>query len=521
MLKEIKKLILKDVEEQLEDYQNAINRIDQITEEVNNIDVYIQSSIEYPTLKNVSFSLLDRLFFKRKEYKENSKYNKEALAKRDEDIKQLDKNKDDLRKRKEQIVEERNTLVESLDKYKYFIDEKKRIMAMKSIKEMGLSFTDAINILRDANIPLVLDEDDKYITQNESSFDDEKDFILVHKTAYSPANDRIIPTGAAGAIYTEVYSPDGFPKFTYSYAEPRNTVHFCLNGEVSSHAEGNFDGRKYGVLVPFDKASHDNIVAFKGEDTFFEGSVDISKGYILCPESEMDKVELDNPNTIVVGYKGESVDGYADAFLSTIGYKQEDVTPWSWKNKNDDNLLYMFYQNHEDELKSFDNHYYTQSKNKEDAIRAYNELFGFIEGFSKYLDANNDIDVDAFIISLVKNRDIPSINAVVHLFTVYDKSISYIDYIENILTKLKTDYNVIIDDQLKSLIISNNPNDRVFSGLSYELEKHMEYVSKDNREFLESYPNKYSQKEINTLFMRSIFSQIKEQKLTNSDNLSR
>ena len=79
---------------------------------------------------------------------------------------------------------------------------------------------------------------------------------------------------------------------------------------------------KYAVIIPFeDLEKSSKIINAKSVDTFTEGPVYLTKNsYILCPKGEGKKVKASNPNIIVIEYEGERVYGYANMFISELGY---------------------------------------------------------------------------------------------------------------------------------------------------------------------------------------------------------
>ncbi len=89
----------------------------------------------------------------------------------------------------------------------------------------------------------------------------------------------------------------------------RSSVHFCLNGIVSSHMQGNFDNNYIVIMEPFaGNESTANILAVRGEDTYFKDEVQLSdKAIILIEASHLDEL-LDqniNPNIKIIPYRGD------------------------------------------------------------------------------------------------------------------------------------------------------------------------------------------------------------------------
>lgn len=162
------------------------------------------------------------------------------------------------------------------------------------------------------------------------------DLVLIHKTEYPPIDSIIKSSKDAGALGKSSFWV-GEKEYYVRYPSERETVHFCLNGEVESHNMGDFDNRKYAIIIPFKAMDRSNIVGGNTVDTYTKGSVDIPKGsYILCPISEMEYLKSVTNNLQVVGYEGETVDGYANYFISQVlGYKKETIGEWAWENTED------------------------------------------------------------------------------------------------------------------------------------------------------------------------------------------
>jgi|GEM_PF-3484427 len=91
----------------------------------------------------------------------------------------------------------------------------------------------------------------------------DNDFVLVHRTNRLPK----------GVINPSMQSD-----------RLRATVHFSLNGPVTSHHWGNWKDCKYTVLIPLsalDEETKKRIVTFNPVDTYFLGSVKLPKGTVI------------------------------------------------------------------------------------------------------------------------------------------------------------------------------------------------------------------------------------------------
>lgn len=155
------------------------------------------------------------------------------------------------------------------------------------------------------------------------------DLVMVHKTSYFPNKAIKTPFDTKKfAMKTINCKIDGEDReYKYPIRSYRNTVHFCLNGGVESHAYGRWDDIKYAILMPLSK-NKDKIVGGTECDLFSLGSVPITdNAYILCPKEEIDKMKEANPTAHVIGYEGDSVSKYVNVFLSNIlGYKYKVPT---------------------------------------------------------------------------------------------------------------------------------------------------------------------------------------------------
>ncbi len=95
-----------------------------------------------------------------------------------------------------------------------------------------------------------------------------ENLLLIHKTDYMPSQQKIRTTGNATTSH-EDYSSEKFLPIEAS----RQTVHFSLNHPVVSHMMGNFDSKKYAILIPSEGVMKENIVTLNPSDTYSFGNV--------------------------------------------------------------------------------------------------------------------------------------------------------------------------------------------------------------------------------------------------------
>lgn len=226
---------------------------------------------------------------------------------------------------KKELENVRDDDYESRGKLKTKIE---RTEKAKTISDLGLNLEEAKKILEEHDIPFVLGEEDKAITEREGGFQGLEDFILVHETRYQPTQNRIKSPKEAGARIGESITLKG-KEYKYEIPYMRNTVHFAVNDEVNtSHGYMNIDGAPYAILIPMIDVPRERLKGTASDMYTFNGGAEITpQSYILCLKGEGEKVKKDNPNATVIECEGNEVNGYSRAFLSTIGYKQTD-TGW-------------------------------------------------------------------------------------------------------------------------------------------------------------------------------------------------
>ena len=103
----------------------------------------------------------------------------------------------------------------------------------------------------------------------------------------------------------------------------------------------------------------------------------------MCPESEVEEIQKNNPNTEVIGYKGNDVDGYADAFLSMIGYRYESVGKHSWVFSEEQAKQTRF---RETNGLPIGWHAGSIEAHIENLLEKYNKIIGFINSLNECYD---------------------------------------------------------------------------------------------------------------------------------------
>ena len=208
----------------------------------------------------------------------------------------------------------------------------------KTLEDYHLTLQDAIKLLNDNNIPIVLTEEDKKAIIDIPREYNEKgmeSIVLVHKTDYIPHSSKIRSNRDAKAIAGTIETKfnDG-SDYKIDVPSKRRTVHFSMNGEVGSHLYGNWDSKKYAIIIPFNDIPKENIAAVNPEDTWTKDSVRLTVNtWILCPKGEKEQIQEENPNINIIEYEGECVSGYVNSFVTNLGYRYEEVGVHSWNDE--------------------------------------------------------------------------------------------------------------------------------------------------------------------------------------------
>ncbi len=117
-------------------------------------------------------------------------------------------------------------------------------------------------------------------------------------------------------------------EYTPCSTQYRSTIHFCLNGIVSSHMQGNFEGRPFVIIEPFSEHENDtNLLTVRGEDTYFKNEIKLSdKATILVDERYAEKI-LDSDvkdKYKIVYYRGDQ-ELAVHIYLTSIGIVPQRV----------------------------------------------------------------------------------------------------------------------------------------------------------------------------------------------------
>ena len=167
----------------------------------------------------------------------------------------------------------------------------------------------------------------------------ENDIMLVRTTDIMP-DDGVIKPFFDGIVFGEngcnfLYNVLGhradfnYLHFCNYYVSYRSTVHFTENGLVSSHMQGNFDGRDFIILEPLsNQIEKCDFRLFAGQDTFIKGEMKLSKdAIILVSACKFNDLTNKYPNLLnynLYAYKGDSQTA-VEMLLYDLGYIPETI----------------------------------------------------------------------------------------------------------------------------------------------------------------------------------------------------
>ena len=332
MIDEVKRIKLEELKTQEMQYKEKERTIKQrlytIRDELMKLE---KEQVQGITIRN-NFSFLEKWITKRRDYK-RFKIQSKRFLKLQKLVSELKLELDEEGKRVEQELETSgiNANLREIKQKMSLIED------AKTLYEIGITPTDAIGLLESNGIQPVLSESDKCVFLHPRDYSTKSSLIGVHKTKYAPTANMIKSAKDSNVEFKKSITINGV-KYEYSYKSGRDTVHMAMNDEVSSHMYGSWDDCRYAVLIPFDDIPDCKIGRAEPMDTFTQGSIELSENaWILCPKNEVERLKVFNPKVHVLGYEGESVQGFSQPFLTQLGYRAEEVCADKWLDNESNN----------------------------------------------------------------------------------------------------------------------------------------------------------------------------------------
>ena len=335
MIDEVKRIKLEELNNQKVQYEKKEitikKKMIRLESKLNDLEIEKSRGI---TIRD-SFSFLEKWITRRNDYKKFK-----AQSKRFSELpKLINETQNELNAETEKVKHELEIsgISSRLDE---IIRKMSLIEKARTLYEMRISPTDAIELLESRGIQPVLSEADKCIFSHPRNYSSKSSLIGVHKTKYAPTANMIKSAKDANVKQKKSITINGV-EYEYSYKLARDTVHMAMNDEVSSHAFGSWEDCKYAVLIPFDDIPNEKIGRAAPMDTFTRGSIDLSENtWILCPKNEVERLKIFNPKVNVLGYEGDNVIGFSQPFLTQLGYRAENVGMWDWDDTKSNNQFH-------------------------------------------------------------------------------------------------------------------------------------------------------------------------------------
>lgn len=195
---------------------------------------------------------------------------------------------------------------------------------------------------------------------------------------------------------------------TYSFVN-RRTSHWTLNGLVSSHMYGSFDGRNFIIIEPFEEqVNNDGLLSIDESDTYFEGDLKLSDKAIVLMKLEEYKERYKDPTQrkemekmnirLFTGNEKIAV----NMLLQELGYVYEDIGMWGYSlDTNTPELKYA--RNLEDVMKEETERLQKEGKNVETVTHFYSKSREIDSQKTWKLELER---IDKFVELLAENVDI-------------------------------------------------------------------------------------------------------------------
>ncbi len=365
MLEEIKKIKLEELTKEKMTYEEKKAIISKNLEGFRNNLWQLEGEQSFGITIRGNFSFFEKWITRRNDYKKFK-----AQSKRFAELPTL------INKAKAELEAEQARVEQELEtsginkKFNEIEQSMNSIENSKTLSDLGITPTEAIELLENNGIQPVLSESDKSISVHPRNYTSKSSLIGVHKTKYAPTANMIKSAKDSNVEYQKHITLNG-TEYEYSYKSARDTIHLAMNDEVSSHLFGSWDDCKYAILIPFVDIPNEKIGRVATVDTFTRGSIELSENsWILCPKNEVEKLKIFNPKAHVLGYEGENVKSYSKPFLTQLGYRGEDVGMWNWA---DNESAKQFIELMQKEGLKIGTHTYTYFHEDEEILSSINQ----------------------------------------------------------------------------------------------------------------------------------------------------
>ena len=154
--------------------------------------------------------------------------------------------------------------------------------------------------------------------------------IAIHMTDYFPERGVIKTLGNAVEFYPKLFKN---MSINYDYTlqrifVPRQTIHFSLNGAVESHGYGNWDNKKYAILIPL-YMIFGRVYCLNPVDTYVIGDLELPKGSeILGKVQDLDEKNPGKAKMIFINEE-KGLTSETERIIEEMGYALASVGQWA------------------------------------------------------------------------------------------------------------------------------------------------------------------------------------------------
>jgi len=194
----------------------------------------------------------------------------------------------------------------------------------------------------------------------------------------------------------------------------RDTIHFTVNGHVTSHSLGNWDIRKYAIIIPFKEfldKNKERVVLTNVEDFYVRNNVQLPENaIILAPTQEIEEVQSKNQNVNVIGYNGDNVVPYVDKLLEMMGYQTYKIGEHGYYDFSNGGYAYDFQKQFDSDMKNLNiqNDLHDHDSSFDNDLETVIIRSEFVHNFLKKLkETYNNIPYDQ-IFNMISNLKISS-----------------------------------------------------------------------------------------------------------------
>ena len=216
-----------------------------------------------------------------------------------------------------------------------------------------------------------------------------KDKIIetpIHGNAIDYASSTILGNAINNQLRKKYHSMkellEEIKKYQVVYETKRTTIHFCINGLVSRHMQGNFDNKKFIIIEPLKYHIKDkSLLSLRAEDTYFNDDMYLSnEAALIIKEEEYDQLKnneeyiktLKQFNNIFV-YKGNNEKMAVKKALELLGIDSLVINNHGYTNGLTNNtsaqVMYEYINNLREEYGINNKIHFYSELNQEESIQ--------------------------------------------------------------------------------------------------------------------------------------------------------